>query len=143
MLCVIAAVKLGSGSSCSFPTNVVQLLNLFQNRIYVANFSCILTEIHQSFLSTEKGFCVRGDLCPFDHGNDPLIVDDVNLPKMIPFPPPPVMPPASLPMPPITEPPPPLRIPSIPPYSQPPPPGIFPMPSELFFVCKQSTPHYS
>uniref|UniRef100_A0A3P8WAD7 RNA binding motif protein 27 n=1 Tax=Cynoglossus semilaevis TaxID=244447 RepID=A0A3P8WAD7_CYNSE len=76
----------------------------------------------------EKGFCVRGDLCPFDHGNDPLIVDDVNLPKMIPFPPPPVMPPASLPMPPITEPPPPLRIPSIPPYSQPPPPGIFPMP---------------
>ncbi|KAJ8282288.1 hypothetical protein COCON_G00048070 [Conger conger] len=35
----------------------------------------------------EKGFCVRGDLCPFDHGNDPLIVDDVTLPTMIPFPP--------------------------------------------------------
>uniref|UniRef100_A0A8D3CB36 RNA binding motif protein 27 n=1 Tax=Scophthalmus maximus TaxID=52904 RepID=A0A8D3CB36_SCOMX len=44
----------------------------------------------------EKGFCVRGDLCPFDHGNDPLIVDDVNLPNMIPFPPPPVMPPLGL-----------------------------------------------
>ncbi|KAF3841075.1 hypothetical protein F7725_006937, partial [Dissostichus mawsoni] len=41
----------------------------------------------------EKGFCVRGDLCLFDHGNDPLIVDDVNLPNIIPFPPPPVMPP--------------------------------------------------
>uniref|UniRef100_A0A3B4VHM3 RNA binding motif protein 27 n=1 Tax=Seriola dumerili TaxID=41447 RepID=A0A3B4VHM3_SERDU len=76
----------------------------------------------------EKGFCVRGDLCPFDHGNDPLIVDDVNLPNMIPFPPPPVMPPAGLPMPPITEPPPSLRMPSMPPYGQPPPPGVFPMP---------------
>uniref|UniRef100_A0A3B5A435 RNA binding motif protein 27 n=1 Tax=Stegastes partitus TaxID=144197 RepID=A0A3B5A435_9TELE len=75
----------------------------------------------------EKGFCVRGDLCPFDHGSDPLIVDDVNLPNMIPFPPPPVMPPAGLPMPPITEPPPPLRMPSMPPYGQPPPPGVFPM----------------
>ncbi|XP_040005857.1 RNA-binding protein 27 isoform X4 [Xiphias gladius] len=75
----------------------------------------------------EKGFCVRGDLCPFDHGNDPLIVDDVNLPNMIPFPPPPVMPPAGLPMPPITEPPPSLRMPSMPPYGQPPPPGVFPM----------------
>ncbi|XP_029957037.1 RNA-binding protein 27 isoform X2 [Salarias fasciatus] len=75
----------------------------------------------------EKGFCVRGDLCPFDHGNDPLIVDDVNLPSIIPFPPPPVMPPAGLPMPSITEPPPSLRMPSMPPYAQPPPPGIFPM----------------
>ncbi|KAM9728109.1 RNA-binding protein 27 isoform 3-T3 [Menidia menidia] len=75
----------------------------------------------------EKGFCVRGDLCPFDHGSDPLIVDDVSLPNMIPFPPPPVMPPAGLPMPPITEPPPPLRMPSMPPYGQPPPPGVFPM----------------
>uniref|UniRef100_H3DLI3 RNA binding motif protein 27 n=1 Tax=Tetraodon nigroviridis TaxID=99883 RepID=H3DLI3_TETNG len=75
----------------------------------------------------EKGFCVRGDLCAFDHGNDPLIVDDVNLPGIIPYPPPPVMAPTSLPMPPITEPPPPLRMPSVPPYSQPPPPGVFPM----------------
>ncbi|XP_061608149.1 RNA-binding protein 27 isoform X1 [Phyllopteryx taeniolatus] len=76
----------------------------------------------------EKGFCVRGDLCPFDHGNDPLIVDDVNLPNIIPFPPPPVIPPGGLPMPPpITEPPPSLRIPPppMPPYGQPPPPGVF------------------
>uniref|UniRef100_A0A8C7YZU2 RNA binding motif protein 27 n=1 Tax=Oryzias sinensis TaxID=183150 RepID=A0A8C7YZU2_9TELE len=74
----------------------------------------------------EKGFCVRGDLCLFDHGNDPLIVDDVNLPNMIPFPPPPVMPPPGLPMPPIPEPPPSLRMPSMPPYGHP-PPGVFPM----------------
>ncbi|KAH3841862.1 hypothetical protein DPMN_115343 [Dreissena polymorpha] len=25
----------------------------------------------------EKGFCVRGDLCPFDHGSDPVIVESV------------------------------------------------------------------
>ncbi|XP_028450626.1 LOW QUALITY PROTEIN: RNA-binding protein 27 [Perca flavescens] len=74
----------------------------------------------------EKGFCVRGDLCPFDHGNDPLIVDDVNLPNMIPFPPRLLCPPL-VPMPPITEPPPPLRMPAMPPYGQPPPPGVFPM----------------
>ncbi|XP_051902570.1 RNA-binding protein 27 isoform X1 [Hippocampus zosterae] len=75
----------------------------------------------------EKGFCVRGDLCPFDHGNDPLIVDDVNLPNIIPFPPPPVIPPGGLPMPPpINEPPPSLRIPPppMPPYGQP-PHGVF------------------
>uniref|UniRef100_A0AAY4AVG2 RNA-binding protein 27 n=1 Tax=Denticeps clupeoides TaxID=299321 RepID=A0AAY4AVG2_9TELE len=59
-----------------------------------------------------KGFCVRGDLCPFDHGNDPLIVDDLTLPTMIPFPPPPPgMPPTRLPMPPMTEPPPNLHMP--------------------------------
>ncbi|KAA0720438.1 RNA-binding protein 27 [Triplophysa tibetana] len=73
----------------------------------------------------EKGFCIRGDLCPFDHGNDPLIVDDVTLPTMIPFPPPPVLP--RMPMPPMTEPPPGMPMP-MPPRGQPPPPGIYPMP---------------
>ncbi|KAL7844700.1 hypothetical protein SRHO_G00232390 [Serrasalmus rhombeus] len=76
----------------------------------------------------EKGFCVRGDLCPFDHGNDPLIVDDVALPTMIPFPPP-GMPPTRMPLPPMTEPPPGMPMPMpIPPHGQPPPPGIYPMP---------------
>ncbi|XP_058614623.1 RNA-binding protein 27 isoform X2 [Onychostoma macrolepis] len=76
----------------------------------------------------EKGFCIRGDLCPFDHGNDPLIVDDVTLPTMIPFPPPPSLP--RMPMPPMTEPPPgmPMPLPLPPPHGQPPPPGIYPMP---------------
>ncbi|MCJ8740500.1 hypothetical protein PDJAM_G00059620 [Pangasius djambal] len=79
----------------------------------------------------EKGFCVRGDLCPFDHGNDPLIVDDVALPTMIPFPPP-GMPPARMPLP-LPLPPPPMAEPlpvmpmPIPPHGQPPPPGIYPM----------------
>lgn len=27
----------------------------------------------------EKGYCMRGDLCVFDHGNDPLVVDDVSV----------------------------------------------------------------
>ncbi|KAM4544545.1 RNA-binding protein 27 isoform 2-T2 [Odontesthes bonariensis] len=90
----------------------------------------------------EKGFCVRGDLCPFDHGNDPLIVDDVSLPNIIPFPPPPVMPPAGLPMPPITEPPPPLRMPSMPPYGQPPPPGVFPMRPPMMANSRIDTPNH-
>lgn len=29
---------------------------------------------------TEKGFCMRGDLCPYDHGLDPVIVEDVSIP---------------------------------------------------------------
>ncbi|XP_057676444.1 RNA-binding protein 27 isoform X2 [Corythoichthys intestinalis] len=95
----------------------------------------------------EKGFCVRGDLCPFDHGNDPLIVDDVNLPNIIPFPPPPVIPPGGLPMPPlITEPPPSLRIPPppMPPYGQPPPPGVFSLtgPPPLIATSGMETPKH-
>uniref|UniRef100_A0A8C2BAW3 RNA-binding protein 26 n=1 Tax=Cyprinus carpio TaxID=7962 RepID=A0A8C2BAW3_CYPCA len=38
----------------------------------------------------EKGFCMRGDMCPFDHGSDPVVVEDVNLPSMLPFQPPPL-----------------------------------------------------
>lgn len=26
---------------------------------------------------SEKGFCVRGDLCMYDHGNDPVVVESV------------------------------------------------------------------
>jgi len=26
---------------------------------------------------SEKGFCVRGDLCEFDHGVDPVVIDDM------------------------------------------------------------------
>uniref|UniRef100_A0A8C5SDM8 RNA binding motif protein 27 n=1 Tax=Laticauda laticaudata TaxID=8630 RepID=A0A8C5SDM8_LATLA len=49
----------------------------------------------------ERGFCVLGDLCQFDHGNDPLVVDEVSLPSMIPFPPPPPgLPPPGMLMPP-------------------------------------------
>uniref|UniRef100_A0A8C5R0A2 RNA binding motif protein 27 n=1 Tax=Leptobrachium leishanense TaxID=445787 RepID=A0A8C5R0A2_9ANUR len=49
----------------------------------------------------ERGYCILGDLCQFDHGNDPLVVDDVSLPSMIPFPPPPGLPPPGILMPPI------------------------------------------
>ncbi|XP_072301818.1 RNA-binding protein 27 [Eucyclogobius newberryi] len=90
----------------------------------------------------EKGFCVRGDLCPFDHGNDPLVVDDVNLPNMLPFPPAPVLPPPpGLPLPPMTEPPPPLRLNPMPPYGQPPPPGVFPGPP-LIVTSGIDTPNH-
>ena len=29
---------------------------------------------------------MRGELCPVDHGNDPVVLDDVNLPNKVPFP---------------------------------------------------------
>ncbi|XP_007900760.1 RNA-binding protein 26 isoform X1 [Callorhinchus milii] len=85
----------------------------------------------------EKGFCMRGDMCPFDHGSDPVVVEDVNLPGILPFPSqPPVVegpnPPVLPPPPPILTPPPvnlrppvpppgPLP-PSLPPVAGPPPP---------------------
>ncbi|XP_069100780.1 RNA-binding protein 27 isoform X2 [Pleurodeles waltl] len=73
----------------------------------------------------EMGFCVRGDLCQFDHGNDPLIVDEVTLPGIIPFPPPPGLPPPGMLLPPLPAPPN-MRMPV--PHSQGPPPGVPPMP---------------
>uniref|UniRef100_A0A3Q1IUJ6 Uncharacterized protein n=1 Tax=Anabas testudineus TaxID=64144 RepID=A0A3Q1IUJ6_ANATE len=86
----------------------------------------------------EKGFCMRGDMCPFDHGSDPVVVEDVNLPGMLPFQPPPIPgvdppPPPGLPPPPPLMNPPPVNLrppvpppgtlpPSLPPVAGPPPP---------------------
>uniref|UniRef100_A0A4W4F6B6 RNA binding motif protein 26 n=1 Tax=Electrophorus electricus TaxID=8005 RepID=A0A4W4F6B6_ELEEL len=76
----------------------------------------------------EKGFCMRGDLCPFDHGSDPVVVEDVNLPGMLPYqaPPLPVVdgPPApGLPPPPALLTPPPVNLrPPVPPGAMPPSP---------------------
>uniref|UniRef100_A0AAY5KCP1 RNA binding motif protein 26 n=1 Tax=Esox lucius TaxID=8010 RepID=A0AAY5KCP1_ESOLU len=89
----------------------------------------------------EKGFCMRGDMCPFDHGSDPVVVEDVNLPNMFQGPPPipgvdPAQPPPGLPPPPGPPPlmtPPPVNLrppvpppgalpPSLPPVAGPPPP---------------------
>ncbi|XP_026051409.1 RNA-binding protein 27-like isoform X4 [Carassius auratus] len=98
----------------------------FTNHTDIKSFNKSSTLKHRCRDYDEKGFCIRGDLCPFDHGNDPLIVDDVTLPSMIPFPPPPGLP--RMPMPPMTEPPPRMPMPLRPPHGQPPPPGIYPMP---------------
>uniref|UniRef100_A0AAX7T5Y1 RNA binding motif protein 26 n=1 Tax=Astatotilapia calliptera TaxID=8154 RepID=A0AAX7T5Y1_ASTCA len=65
----------------------------------------------------EKGFCMQGDLCPFDHGSDPVVVEDVNLPSMLPFQPPPI---------PGVEPPPPPGLPPPPPLMNPPPVNLRP-----------------
>ncbi|XP_053311358.1 RNA-binding protein 26 isoform X2 [Spea bombifrons] len=85
----------------------------------------------------EKGFCMRGDMCPFDHGSDPVVVEDVNLPGILPFPAQPpgvdVAPPPGLPPPPSLLTPPPVNLrppvpppgplpPSLPPVTGPPPP---------------------
>lgn len=31
----------------------------------------------------EKGYCMRGDLCPYDHGADPVVVEEAHLPTML------------------------------------------------------------
>ncbi|XP_012539227.1 RNA-binding protein 26 isoform X1 [Monomorium pharaonis] len=33
----------------------------------------------------EKGYCMRGDLCPYDHGTDPVILEDVALSRVLSF----------------------------------------------------------
>ncbi|NXS32573.1 RBM27 protein, partial [Pomatostomus ruficeps] len=79
----------------------------------------------------ERGYCVLGDLCQFDHGNDPLVVDEVSLPSMIPFPPPPPglpPPPPGLLLPPLPGPVRGLRLPVPQPHTQPPPPVVLPVP---------------
>ncbi|KAE8614633.1 hypothetical protein XENTR_v10008248 [Xenopus tropicalis] len=77
----------------------------------------------------ERGFCVLGDLCQYDHGNDPLVVDEVSLPSMIPFPPPPGLPPPGILLPPIPDPAHNMRMPVLRPHNQPPPPAVLPAPS--------------
>lgn len=32
---------------------------------------------------SEKGFCMRGDKCPYDHGLDPVVVEDSALEKIV------------------------------------------------------------
>ncbi|XP_053935555.1 RNA-binding protein 27 isoform X2 [Cuculus canorus] len=78
----------------------------------------------------ERGFCVLGDLCQFDHGNDPLVVDEVSLPSMIPFPPPPpgLPPPPGMLLPPLPGPTRNLRLPVPQAHPQPPPPVVLPVP---------------
>ncbi|NXW60157.1 RBM27 protein, partial [Eurystomus gularis] len=79
----------------------------------------------------ERGFCVLGDLCQFDHGNDPLVVDEVSLPSMIPFPPPPPglpPPPPGLLLPPLPVPARNMRLPVPQAHPQAPPPVVLPVP---------------
>lgn len=33
----------------------------------------------------EKGYCMRGDLCPYDHGTDPVVLEDVALNRVLTF----------------------------------------------------------
>uniref|UniRef100_A0A9J8B9C8 RNA binding motif protein 26 n=1 Tax=Cyprinus carpio carpio TaxID=630221 RepID=A0A9J8B9C8_CYPCA len=97
----------------------------------------------------EKGFCMRGDMCPFDHGSDPVVVEDVNLPSMLPFQPPPLPgvdgppppglpPPHSLLTPPVN-----LRPPVPPPGTMPPslpPVAVFFFINVLFFCLSGPPP---
>uniref|UniRef100_A0A674N737 RNA binding motif protein 26 n=1 Tax=Takifugu rubripes TaxID=31033 RepID=A0A674N737_TAKRU len=69
----------------------------------------------------EKGLCMRGDMCPFDHGSDPVVVEDVNLPNIMSFQPPPQIPGVEPPPPPGLPPPPPPPLMNAPPVNLRPP----------------------
>ncbi|CAG5120836.1 unnamed protein product, partial [Candidula unifasciata] len=32
----------------------------------------------------EKGFCMLGDVCPYDHGSDPVVLEDMSIPSVLP-----------------------------------------------------------
>ncbi|BES87843.1 RRM [Nesidiocoris tenuis] len=66
----------------------------------------------------EQGFCIRGDLCPYDHGADPVVLEDVQMYNGGGGPPPapPVIPPPGGP--------PPLMRHPVHPGMRPPPPSI-------------------
>ncbi|XP_072040511.1 LOW QUALITY PROTEIN: RNA-binding protein 26-like [Amphiura filiformis] len=88
----------------------------------------------------EKGFCMRGDMCPYDHGVDPVVVEDVSgmilndrpppsgpggpPPPGPPPPGPPIMHPSTMANRPPLPPQPPPSQPPPPPQGPPPPPGI-------------------
>ncbi|XP_061313140.1 RNA-binding protein 27 isoform X5 [Pezoporus flaviventris] len=85
----------------------------------------------------ERGFCVLGDLCQFDHGNDPLVVDEVSLPSMIPFPPPPPglpPPPPGMLLPPLPGLPRNMRLPIPQTHPQAPPPVVLPVPTANIII---------
>ncbi|KAM6408866.1 RNA-binding protein 27-like isoform 3-T3 [Rhynochetos jubatus] len=84
----------------------------------------------------ERGFCVLGDLCQFDHGNDPLVVDEVALPSIIPFPPPPpgIPPPPGMLLPPLPGPARSMRLPVPPAHPQAPPPVVLPVPTANIII---------
>uniref|UniRef100_A0A1I8BIS4 C3H1-type domain-containing protein n=1 Tax=Meloidogyne hapla TaxID=6305 RepID=A0A1I8BIS4_MELHA len=49
----------------------------------VADFDLRSLRRHRCRDFHEKGFCMRGDGCPYDHGPDPVVVDDTALEKIV------------------------------------------------------------
>ncbi|XP_015588872.1 RNA-binding protein 26 isoform X2 [Cephus cinctus] len=54
----------------------------------------------------EKGYCMRGDLCLYDHGTDPVVLEDVALSRVLTFGPHGPQTPGTVPVPSVPEPPP-------------------------------------
>ncbi|KHJ89308.1 hypothetical protein OESDEN_10871 [Oesophagostomum dentatum] len=55
-------------------------------RDYEGDCDTFLLMTSATRLSSEKGYCMRGDMCQFDHGPDPVVVDDSALEKMVKIP---------------------------------------------------------
>jgi len=53
----------------------IVLIKLCQKIVGVYLFGTQCT--YRTVVVSEKGFCVRGDLCEFDHGVDPVVIDNV------------------------------------------------------------------
>lgn len=49
---------------------------LLQSSPFVSRF----IKLH---IVTEKGYCMRGDLCSYDHGIDPVVLEDVSLSQVL------------------------------------------------------------
>lgn len=68
--------------SLSLPTNLYfflwkSIINYLNTNIWLLK-SHVLQTASCLFIFTEKGYCMRGDLCPYDHGSDPVILEDVD-----------------------------------------------------------------
>ena len=57
--------------------------------LYFFNLLEVLHNLRPLYGFAEKGFCMLGDLCPYDHGMDPVVVEDIGIPNVLSFPPPP------------------------------------------------------
>lgn len=58
-------------------TNIISITELsYENHGEETNFLFF-------FCYQEKGYCMRGDLCPYDHGIDPVVLEDVELSSVL------------------------------------------------------------
>ena len=64
---------------------------------YITLYSAARKERCRDF--DEKGYCLRGGLCPYDHGVDPVVVEESSLSSVLQAAQTPVIPPPHLPPP--------------------------------------------
>jgi len=67
--------------------HTVYLMNIEQCRMatnpILTVYFFILRTVTVCLFVAERGYCVRGDLCPYDHGLDRVVLDNVGLPPTV------------------------------------------------------------